>query len=208
MALYPHLLYISLHVVVLLIHSSLSVTIEGKLSIADIMDGLPALPLVLSGSQSSYTSYVTDSGNFNFYDVQPGRYQLQVQSSSHLFSQYKIDISGASSGHKIRVLEYKYPSAPKQVIAHPIMIDAHSRINYFQKRESFGLHTLLANPTMLMMLFTGAMALLLPRMMANMDPEELKEVQAQMNQQGNPQEMLSNMFGGGGKKSDDEEDDD
>jgi hypothetical protein len=49
----------------------------------------------------------------------------------------------------------------------------------------------------LMMLFTGGIMYMLPKMMEGMDPEERAMMQKQMQMQQNPTQMMSNLFSGG-----------
>ena len=66
-----------------------------------------------------------------------------------------------------------------------------------------GLHTFFRNPTSYMMVVMVLVVIFMPKMMANMDKDQLKEMQDQMS--GNdPQELLNNLFGGGKKNDDDD----
>lgn len=134
--------------------------------------------------------------------MRPGVYLLDVLSNEHFFSQVKISLP-ASPVEKVRCLEYKFPGSPKAPIAYPLHLAAHARARYFEKREKMGLHTFFRNPTSYMMVVMVLVVIFMPKMMANMDKDQLKEMQDQMS--GNdPQELLNNLFGGGKKNDDDD----
>merc|ERR1712032_1502707 len=52
-----------------------------------------------------------------------------------------------------------------------------ANLNFFEKREGFKISAILMNPMALMMGVTLIIMLVMPKMMANMDPEQLKEMQ-------------------------------
>ena len=176
--------------------------VEGKLR----MRGSATLPatteVVLNGGE--YRTYTRPDGSFVFHDVKPGVYLLDVLSIEYIFSQVKLNLPTAvESG--IRCLEYRYPGAAKQPIPYPLELVPHVKQAYFEVRETPGLHTLFRNPMMLMLLFTGAVVVLMPKMMDNMDPEEMKKMQEQMGAAQDPASMLKNLFGAGGDDDDDDE---
>jgi hypothetical protein len=61
---------------------------------------------------------------------------------------------------------------------------------FFEKREGFKWSSMLMNPMVIMMNFTVMIMFVMPKMMANMDPEQLKEMQEM--QKGGMMEMLTN----------------
>merc|ERR1719198_1451489 len=173
--------------------------IEGRLQLPD-RTKLPTTTVTLNGGQ--YQTYTKVDGSFIFHDVVPGVYLLDVLSTAHMFSQVKISLP-ASPVEKVRCLEYKFPGSPKAPIAYPLHLSAHARARYFEKREKMGLHTFFRNPTSYMMVVMVLVVIFMPKMMANMDKDQLKEMQDQMS--GNdPQELLNNLFGGGKKNDDDD----
>lgn len=48
---------------------------------------------------------------------------------------------------------------------------------FFEKRQGFQWSSIFMNPMMIMMAVTGVIMFVLPKMMANMDPEEMKKMQ-------------------------------
>ena len=62
-----------------------------------------------------------------------------------------------------------------------------AKLTFFEKREGFNWSGMLMNPMVLMMGFTLLIMVVFPKMMENMDPEQLKEMQ-----KGGVMEMLAN----------------
>ena len=81
----------------------------------------------------------------------------------------------------------------------------HKQALYFERRQQMNVLSILQQPMFLMMLFTMGMVFLMPKMMDNMDPEEMKKMQAEMGS-GDPSEAWSKLMGGG-KKADGSDDD-
>ena len=65
-----------------------------------------------------------------------------------------------------------------------------------------GLHTFFRNPTSYMMVVMVLVVIFMPKMMANMDPEQLKEVQ-QMQDMLNPEKLKEKAEGKRKSKKDD-----
>jgi hypothetical protein len=118
-----------------------------------------------------------------------------------MFSQVKLDVGSQGPG-VIRAREYRYPGAPVMKMQYPLILDAHVKTEYFEKRQQFGIGTFLANPMAIMMLVTMGILFLFPKMMENMDPEQMKEMQEQMSKQqqmqSDPSKLFSELMGGGG----------
>jgi hypothetical protein len=98
----------------------------------------------------------------------------------YLFSQYRVDIS-TKVKHKISVSTHTAAASLNPLIiptkvAYPLSIAPLQTLSYFQAREGFNLMSLLKQPMALMMLFTVAMVVIMPRMMNNMDDKEKEEM--------------------------------
>ena len=130
---------------------------------------------------------------------------MDIISQIYAFSRYKVNIR---VGSKVQALQYRYPGAPKEQVSHPLYIEAHGKYTFFGKRETYGLHTVFRNPMMLMMGVTMLLAFLGPKMMKNMDPKEMEEMQAKMGGGSNdPADLWKELMGGGKKKGDDSDSD-
>ena len=119
-------------------------------------------------------------------------YLLDVLSTEYLFSQFKLNLPEDDS--EIRVLEYMYPGANKRAAAYPVDLRPHVKLEYFDKRQQPGLHTLFRNPMLLMMGFTMLMVFFMPKLMDSLDPEERKRMEEQMSFNG-PRKNDQGAFG-------------
>ncbi|KAJ0390401.1 hypothetical protein P43SY_011618 [Pythium insidiosum] len=94
---------LALAIVGLLAATSEAYEIKGTVFIGEAEKVQPYRVLLNGGEQ---VTYARADGQFVFRDVEPGRYVIDIPSTEHLFSQYKIDI--AEDG-VIRAIEYQYP---------------------------------------------------------------------------------------------------
>ena len=154
-----------------------------------------------------YEGLTRVDGSFVVQGVKAGVYSLEVVQPAYHFSDYKLDV--AVDTGTVRALEYKFPGAPKEQIAYPLVLTPLAPKAYFEKRPTVGVSSLLKNPMVLMMLFTGLIVVVMPKMMANIDPEEMKKMQEEYaaNQQ-DPNQLMASLFGGGSSNKDDDDDDD
>lgn len=166
--------------------------VKGALTLKDRSALLATTEVVLNGGE--YRTYTRSDGTFTFHDVKPGIYLLDVLSVDYFFSQVKLNLP-RSLDQSIQCLEYRYPGAQKQAIDHPLRLVAAAKKKYFEEREKVGLHILFRNPMMLMLAFTGLIVVIMPKLMENMDPEEMKKMQEQMGAANDPAQMIKNLFG-------------
>jgi hypothetical protein len=166
-------------------------TIKGTLLLPD---DTPVNMTRLSLNAGEQLTYSRLDGTFAFYNVPPGVHLVDVHSHTLMFSQVKIQLL-EDSMDKPKCIEYAYPGANKQPIAHPLVLTAHATYEYFEQRAGFSIFSLLRNPMLLMMLFTVGMMYLMPKMMENLEPEEKEKMRAQMEMQKDPTKMLSHLFG-------------
>jgi ER membrane protein complex subunit 7 len=168
-------------------------TIKGTLLLPD---DTPVNMTRLSLNAGEQLTYSRLDGTFAFYNVPPGVHLVDVHSHTLMFSQIKIQLLEDSMDSP-NCIEYTYPGANKQPIAHPLVLRAHATYEYFEHRPGFSVVSLLRNPMLLMMLFTVGMMYLMPKMMDNLEPEEKEKMRAQMEMQKDPTKMLSQLFGMG-----------
>jgi ER membrane protein complex subunit 7 len=212
------LIYCVLQIVVFVESSAVKViTIEGHLQYSNKVPYNITTPIVVNHGE--YTTYSrTRDGNFTIHDVPPGVYLIEIQSPIHHFSQVKClykphdDQSTPSSSSTINddsvsrtkpeltCIEYYYPGATKRTIdeSNMLVLTALASYEYFEKKHSFSILSILKNPMVFMMIAMAGMAYMLPKLMEGMDPEERAMMQKQMQAQQNPQQMLSSLLGIGG----------
>jgi hypothetical protein len=122
------------------------------------------------------------------------------------FPQHKIKVS-AENG-TVTVVEYKYLGAKRMPAAYPIVSTAVSPVKYFQVKPPISIIGMITgNPMIIIMLFSLVMFAVFPNMLANMSPEDLKELKKSANNSGDPMKELTKLMGGQVAKDDDDEDD-
>ena len=121
----------------------------------------------------------------------PGIYQLDVQSSRYIYSQFKLRVS--ADDLSIQAVEYAYPGAPKAATQYPLVIFPHTKVGYFEKKQEISvLKMITGNPMMILMAVSFGAMFFMPKMMEGMDQEQLKEIQKQ---QGDPMANMKKLFG-------------
>ena len=115
--------------------------------------------------------------------------------------------AGGASQLSVTAVEYKYQGAKRLPAGYPLLITALVSVNYFQVRPPFSLvGMLMGNPMILMMLVGGCAMVYLPKMMAGLDPEALKELEAAQAASGgnDPTSAIKKMFGMEAKEENDD----
>ena len=179
--------------------------VEGKikLPLKLLQEGdLRTTEVTLNGGE--HRAFTRPDGSCRFTADAPGVYLLEVFTTEYLFSQFKLNLP--EDDGEIRVLEYMYPGANKRAAAYPVDLRPHVKLEYFDKRQQPGLHTLFRNPMLLMMGFTMLMVFFMPKLMDSLDPEERKRMEEQMSNSSDPQKMIKGLFGLSDEKESDSED--
>jgi ER membrane protein complex subunit 7 len=175
--------------------STPTTTIEGRLQFPDQTPFNITTKIALNFDE--FTTYSQADGSFHIYHVPPGIHVLNVLSTTHHFSQIKIQLLADDMSHP-KCLEYYYPGAQKQVVAHPLVLTAIATYEYFEERAGFSFTSILRNPMIILMMFSVGLMLLMPKMMEGLEPEERERMKQQMEMQQDPTKMLGQLFGGFG----------
>jgi hypothetical protein len=178
-------------------------TLEGRLEFPDKTPFNVTTRITLNNAE--YTTYSRADGSFVIYSVPPGIHQLDVHSVDFHFGQIKIQLLEESMDVP-KCLEYAYAGALKQPTKYPLVLYPHAVYQYFEPRRGFSPFNMLKNPMVLMMLFSGVLMFVMPKMMEGLDPEEKAKMKSQMENQSDPTKMLSQMWGeftGGAPEADD-----
>ncbi|KAG0046077.1 hypothetical protein BGZ83_008726 [Gryganskiella cystojenkinii] len=130
--------------------------------------------IVLSGGQ--YSTMITKDGRFIFPDVPEGTYALEVQSPQYIYPSMKLVVADKQAKAYLVTLGSDW-SNNDNALQFPITFVPRAPSSYFVPREGFQIKHLFANPMMLMMGFSVIMLFLMPKLMANMDPEAMQEMQ-------------------------------
>lgn len=183
--------------------NKLTVPIEGRIEVPNA--GLPVGNQEITLNGGEYSTLTRTDGSFSFYEIPSGIYLLDVGDIRATYPQAKIKVS-AENG-TIHVNEYKYLGAQPVQASYPIVLTALMPVQYFQKKPPISIIGMITgNPMMAMMLVMGVMVMFMPKMMANLSPEELAELKKQ--KQPDPMQELSKLMGGGGKGAENKDEDD
>ena len=201
-----------------------TMTIEGHLQYANKSPYNFSAEIVVNHGE--YTTYSrTSDGNFTIHDIKPGVYVIDIISPIHHFSQVKCLYKPTNKNDSLRqqqpsalttgetvttkkpvfsCIEYYYPGAMKHTIdeSNLLVLTALASYEYFEKKRGFSVLSILKNPMVLMMILTGGVMYMLPKLMEGMDPEERAMMQKQIQMQQNPTQMMSNLFSGVGVTED------
>jgi len=183
--------------------SLITTKIEGTVKIPD---GTVAVNFKVTLNGNEYISMTDINGAFTFYNIPSGIYLLDVQSLYQIYSQFKLKVN--AENETINVVEYKYPGAKRLPAIYPLVITALAPVTYFQQRPPFSIFSILwQNPMIAMMVVMFGMMMLFPKMLEGMDPEKMKEMQAEIGDAGDPMKNMAKLFGisQDTKKDDDDE---
>eukprot|EP00753_Platysulcus_tardus_P003187 PLAT12301.1.p1 GENE.PLAT12301.1~~PLAT12301.1.p1 ORF type:complete len:238 (-),score=105.74 PLAT12301.1:103-816(-) len=163
--------------------------------------GLPPIKVLLDAGQ--HQAFSRSDGSFVFHGVPTGIYSLTVACEHAIFNQLKLDVGSKTAG-VIRALEYT--RAGRVAAPYPLELLAQGTPRYTISKPGFSILALLKQPMGIMVIVMLFMIFAFPRMVGNMNPEEMAEMQAEM-AKNNPDQLMKSLFGGGGKKDDDDDDD-
>ncbi|CAO3574288.1 unnamed protein product [Mortierella alpina] len=130
--------------------------------------------VILSGGR--YSAMITKDGRFTFPNVPEGSYLLEVQSPQYTYPSVKVVVSEKDTRAHLVTLGADW-SNNDHALPLPLSLTPRGPTSYFIPREGFKVSHLFANPMMLMMGFSVLMLFLMPKLMANMDPEAMEEMQ-------------------------------
>ncbi|OBZ79213.1 ER membrane protein complex subunit 7 [Grifola frondosa] len=177
-------------------YSALALDLKGRIQWNDLCPGIGDLgqAKVLLDNGKLYGG-VTRDGGFVIPDVPAGTYVLSVQTHDYAFEKVRAGVHFstdiiAHKAVKLRIDVFEEESLPEVrpyfpgtplftpstvTLPYPIVLAARQKNDYFVPHESFNIVGMFKNPMMMMMLGVGAMALLMPYIMKNMDPEVLED---------------------------------
>uniref|UniRef100_A0A0E0LDX3 ER membrane protein complex subunit 7 beta-sandwich domain-containing protein n=1 Tax=Oryza punctata TaxID=4537 RepID=A0A0E0LDX3_ORYPU len=138
--------------------------------------GLPAktsnTKVILNGGQR--VTFARPDGYFAFHNVPAGTHLIEVSSLGYLFSPVRVDISARNPGHIQAAL------TENRIVLNELVLKPLREEQYYEKREPFSIMSLLKSPMGMMLGFMVIMVFVMPKMMENIDPEEIKQAQEQM----------------------------
>ncbi|XP_068637740.1 ER membrane protein complex subunit 7 homolog [Aristolochia californica] len=140
--------------------------------------------IILNGGQR--VTFIRPDGYFSFHNVPAGTHLIEVAAVGYFFSPVRVDVSARNPG-KVQAALTENRRTLSELVLEPLREE-----QYYDKREPFSPMALLKSPMGLMMGFMLIVVFLMPKLMENMDPEEIKRAQEEMRSQGVP--SLSNLL--------------
>ncbi|CDS05025.1 hypothetical protein LRAMOSA07554 [Lichtheimia ramosa] len=157
--------------------------------LTDLNQLRPSTRVLLDGGK--YTSHITTNGRFEFSNIEPGSYLLEVQSVDYIFPKLRLEVDHDKGLTRAAYSIYGQSwDKTGYTVEQPLELRAKAVANYFMQRQGFNVFGLFKNPMFLMLGVSGLMLLVMPKMMQNLDPEALKEISQT---QADAQKMMSDM---------------
>eukprot|EP00003_Mantamonas_plastica_P033196 TRINITY_DN9385_c0_g1_i6.p1 TRINITY_DN9385_c0_g1~~TRINITY_DN9385_c0_g1_i6.p1 ORF type:complete len:218 (+),score=67.37 TRINITY_DN9385_c0_g1_i6:62-655(+) len=133
-----------------------------------------------------YSAVPRTDGSFVIFDVSPGVYSLHVASIGYIFPDLRVEVSAKVPG---RVRARFAGHNNRTYVPYPLVLLPEQPAEYFEVNQGFSVRDIMANPMFLMMGFTLLLAFVVPKLMGQLDPEDMKELQETS--------LFSNPLGGG-----------
>ncbi|XP_010447436.1 PREDICTED: ER membrane protein complex subunit 7 homolog [Camelina sativa] len=160
-----------------------SYTITGRVRIpASTVIGHAAkfsnIKVILNGGQN--VTFLRPDGYFTFHKVPAGTHLIEVYAMGYFFSPVRVDVSARHHG-KVQATLTETRRSLTELVLEPLRPE-----QYYEMREPFNVMAIAKSPMGLMVGFMVVVVFLMPKLMENIDPEEMKSAQEQMRSQGVP----------------------
>ncbi|XWS70458.1 hypothetical protein CRYUN_Cryun03dG0050000 [Craigia yunnanensis] len=155
--------------------------------------------VILNGGQN--ITFLRPDGYFSLY---PNIYQflcisqhtsrthlIEVAAIGYFFSPVRVDVSARNPG-KVQAALTENRRGLSELVLDPLRDE-----QYYEIREPFSIMSVVKSPMGLMVGFTLIVVFLMPKLVENMDPEEMRRAQEEMRNQGVP--SLASLLPGGGR---------
>uniref|UniRef100_A0A2P2K1Z2 ER membrane protein complex subunit 7 homolog isoform X2 n=1 Tax=Rhizophora mucronata TaxID=61149 RepID=A0A2P2K1Z2_RHIMU len=160
-------------------------TINGRVKISGLDTkgiGAPGkisnIKVILNGGQS--VTFLRPDGFFSFHNVPAGTHVIEVSAIGYFFSPVRVDVSARFPG-KVQAALTENRRGLNELLLEPL-----SEEQYYEIREPFSIMNVVKSPMGLMVGFMLVVVFLMPKLMENMDPEEMRRAQEEMRNQGVP----------------------
>lgn len=148
---------------------------------------LSNVKVILNGGQN--VTFLRPDGYFSFHNVPAGTHLIEVAAIGHFFSPVRVDVSARNPG-KVQAALTENRKGLTELVLEPLREE-----QYYEIREPFNVMSLVKSPMGLMMGFMLIVVFLMPKLVENMDPEEMRRAQEEMRNQGVP--SFANLLPGG-----------
>ncbi|KAK1382881.1 ER membrane protein complex subunit 7-like [Heracleum sosnowskyi] len=153
-------------------------TINGRVKIPGVAAkgfGLPVkvsnAKVILNGQQ---VTFLKPDGYFSFHNVPAGTHLIEVAAIGYFFSPVRVDASARNPG-KVQAALTENRRGLSELVLEPLRDE-----QYYEIREPFNVMSLVKSPMGLMVGFMLIVMFLMPKLVENMDPEEIKRAQEEM----------------------------
>ncbi|EFJ08694.1 hypothetical protein SELMODRAFT_131306, partial [Selaginella moellendorffii] len=146
-----------------------------------------SVKLLLNGGEK--ITFPLKNGYFAFQGIPAGTHLIEVSAPGFFFSPLRVDVSARLHGQvRASLVE------TGRVLSGNLVLEPMRQEQYFEKREPFSVLGLLKSPMGLMVAFMLIAVVVLPKLMDNIDPEEMKKIQEEMRNRPSP--SFSNLLQG------------
>ncbi|XP_010526224.1 PREDICTED: ER membrane protein complex subunit 7 homolog [Tarenaya hassleriana] len=142
--------------------------------------------VILNGGQN--VTFLRPDGYFSFHNVPAGTHLIEVSALGYFFSPVRVDVSARHRG-KVQATLTETRRSLTELVLEPLKEE-----QYYEIREPFSIISIVKSPMGLMVGFMVVVVFLMPKLMENIDPEEMKRAQEEMRSQGVP--TLSSLLPG------------
>uniref|UniRef100_A0A6N2KHE4 ER membrane protein complex subunit 7 beta-sandwich domain-containing protein n=1 Tax=Salix viminalis TaxID=40686 RepID=A0A6N2KHE4_SALVM len=142
--------------------------------------GINAKGLGGHGKISNVKVILNGGQHVTFLRPDAGTHLMEVDAIGYFFSPVRVDVSARFPGKVQATLTEKRRSLSEMVLE-PLKEE-----QYYEIREPFSVMSVVKSPMGLMMGFMVLVMFVMPKLMENMDPEEMKRAQEEMRNQGVP----------------------
>ncbi|KAK3211855.1 hypothetical protein Dsin_016561 [Dipteronia sinensis] len=147
--------------------------------------------VILNGGQS--ITYLRPDGYFSFHNMSAGTHLIEVSAIGYFFSPVRVDVSARNPG-KVQAALTETRRGLTELVLEPLREE-----HYYEIREPFNIMSVVKSPMGLMMGFMLVVVFLMPKLMENMDPEEMRRAQEEMRSSGVP--SLANLMPGAARSN-------
>nr|XP_027082995.1 ER membrane protein complex subunit 7 homolog [Coffea arabica] len=169
-------------------------TINGRVKIpgaSSLGFALPAktsnVKVILNGGQE--VTFLRPDGYFSFHNVPAGTHLIEVAAIGYFFSPVRVDVSARNPG-KVQAALTETRKGLSELVLGPLREE-----QYYEIKEPFSIMSVVKSPMGLMLGFMVLVMFVMPKLVENMDTEEMKRAQEEMRNQGVP--SFSSLLSGG-----------
>ncbi|OMO61628.1 Drug/metabolite transporter [Corchorus capsularis] len=139
---------------------------------------LSNIKVLLNGGQN--VTFLRPDGYFSFHNVPAGTHLIEVAAIGYFFSPVRVDVSARNPG-KVQAALTENRRGLSELVLDPLRDE-----QYYEIREPFSIMSVVKSPMGLMVGFMLVVVFLMPKLVENMDPEEMRRAQEEMRNQGVP----------------------